>query len=359
MYNYEDIRTIHLEITQKCQAACPMCDRNMNGKGINPHINLNELTLEDCKKIFTPEFISQLKKMYMCGNLGDPIVADDTLEVFEYFRQHNPNVWLNMHTNGGAKKPDWWKQLATVIKDNGDVTFSVDGLKDTNHLYRQNVNWDIVDQSMRAYIEGGGKVRWDYLIFDHNQHQVEEAEQYAKSIGVHKFQAKKTGRFISASSEKKDQHQAVNRKGKETTLLKKPEQKYQNKELSKQDILIEKYGSMDKYYDKAPIWCKVKDEGSLYISAEGLALPCCWTAGRMYKWWHKDPKVEQIWDYIDSAGGKNNLDATQHGLEKVFTSGIFDKIEESWNIDGCENGKLKVCAMKCGKEFDPFTSQFA
>jgi MoaA/NifB/PqqE/SkfB family radical SAM enzyme len=264
-----------------------------------------------------------------------------------------------MHTNGGAKKPDWWKQLATVIKDNGDVTFSVDGLKDTNHLYRQNVNWDIVDQSMRAYIEGGGKVRWDYLIFDHNQHQVEEAEQYAKSIGVHKFQAKKTGRFISASSEKKDQHQAVNRKGKETTLLKKPEQKYQNKELSKQDILIEKYGSMDKYYDKAPIWCKVKDEGSLYISAEGLALPCCWTAGRMYKWWHKDPKVEQIWDYIDSAGGKNNLDATQHGLEKVFTSGIFDKIEESWNIDGCENGKLKVCAMKCGKEFDPFTSQFA
>ena len=359
MYNYEDIRTIHLEITQKCQAACPMCDRNMNGKGINPHINLNELKLDDCKKIFTPSFIAQLKKMYMCGNLGDPIVADDTLEVFEYFRQHNPNIWLNMHTNGGAKKPDWWKQLAKVIGENGDVTFSVDGLKDTNHLYRQNVNWDIVDQSMRAYIEGGGKVRWDYLIFDHNQHQVKEAEQYAKSIGVYKFQSKKTGRFISASSEKKDQHQAVNRKGKETTLLKKPDEKYQNKELSKQELLIQKYGSMDKYYDKASIWCKVKDEGSLYISAEGLALPCCWTAGRMYKWWHKDPKVEQIWNYIDSAGGKQNLDATQYGLEQVFKSGIFDQIEQSWNIDGCDNGKLKVCAMKCGTGFDPFTSQFA
>ena len=41
MYKYQDIKQIHLEITQKCQAACPMCDRNMNGKGINPHIDLS------------------------------------------------------------------------------------------------------------------------------------------------------------------------------------------------------------------------------------------------------------------------------------------------------------------------------
>ena len=293
----------------------------------------------------------------MCGNLGDPVIATDTLEVFEYFRQHNPNIWLNMHTNGGAKKPEWWKELAGIIGKSGDVTFSVDGLKDTNHLYRQNVNWDIVDQSMRAYIDGGGKVRWDYLIFDHNQHQVEEAEQYAKSIGVHKFQAKKTGRFITTTSDAKQSHQAVNRKGKDTQELKKPEEKFVNKALKKQDSLLDKYGSMDAYYDQVPIWCKVKDEGSLYISAEGLALPCCWTAGRMYKWWHKDPKVEQIWKYIDDVGGKQMLDA-KNGLNKVFDTGIFDMIEKSWNIDGCSNGKLKVCSMKCGKEFDPFAEQF-
>ena len=357
MYTIEQIKTIHLEITQKCQAACPMCDRNQNGGALNPHIKLDELTLQDCKNIFTPKFISQLKKMYMCGNLGDPVIATDTLEVFEYFRQHNPNIWLNMHTNGGAKKTEWWKDLAKVIGKNGDVTFSVDGLKDTNHLYRQNVNWDIVDQSMKAYIEAGGKVRWDYLIFDHNQHQVEEAEQYAKSIGVHKFQAKKTGRFITTTSQAKQSHQAVNRKGKETQELKKPDDKFVNKALKKQNSLLDKYGSMDAYYDKVPIWCKVKDEGSLYVSAEGLALPCCWTAGRMYKWWHKDPKVEQIWNHIDEVGGKQMLDA-KNGLDKVFNTGIFNSIEKSWSIDGCSNGKLKVCSMKCGKEFDPFAEQF-
>ena len=54
MYKYEDIKTIHLEVTQNCQANCPMCDRNQNGGAINPHINLDELSLEDCKKIFLP-----------------------------------------------------------------------------------------------------------------------------------------------------------------------------------------------------------------------------------------------------------------------------------------------------------------
>ena len=358
MYAYNDIKTIHLEITQKCQAACPMCDRNMNGEGINPHINLDELTLDDCKKIFTPSFISQLETMYMCGNLGDPIIATDTLEVFKYFRQHNPNMWLSMNTNAGAKKSEWWKELAKVFGRKGNVIFSVDGLEDTNHVYRQGVNWKAVERSMKAFTEAGGRARWDFLIFEHNQHQVKEAEKLANDLGFEKFVAKKTGRFISAKSEKKEEHHAVNRKGKQTAVLKKPEQKYQNKELSKYDLLIEKYGSMDAYYDEAPIICKVTKDNSLYISAEGLALPCCWTAGRMYKWWHKDPKQEQIWDFIDQVGGKEYINAKQ-GLDKVFDSGIFKNIAKSWNIKGCGNGKLKVCSMKCGAEFDPFASQFA
>ena len=115
---------------------------------------------------------------------------------------------------------------------------------------------------------------------------------------------------------------------------------------------------MDNYYDQVKVLCKVAKENSLYISAEGLALPCCWTAGRMYKWWHKDPKIEQIWNYIDMVGGKESLDAKK-GLEQVFKTGIFDKIADSWNIKGCDNGKLKVCAMKCGEEFDPFAAQFS
>ena len=129
---------------------------------VSTHINLDELTLQDCKDIFTPDFIKQLKSMYMCGNLGDPIVATDTLEIFEYFRQNNPTIHLSMNTNAGAQKEDWWIKLAQVFGKHGHVIFSVDGLRDTNHIYRQGVVWDNVERSMRAFIKGGGRARWDF-----------------------------------------------------------------------------------------------------------------------------------------------------------------------------------------------------
>lgn len=357
MYTIDEIRTIHLEVTQNCQANCPMCDRNQNGGALNPHINLDELTLDDCKKIFSPDFIRQLDTMFMCGNFGDPIVARDTLEIFEYFRSNNPKMWLSMNTNAGARSPEWWSSLASVFGKMGAVIFSVDGLEDTNHIYRQGVNWDSVERSMHAFINAGGRARWDFLVFDHNQHQVDKARNLATEWGFEKFIAKKTGRFITADSEKKETHQAVSRKGDQTTELKKPDDKYQNNALKKQDVIINKYGSMDAYYDAAPINCKVKKDNSLFITAEGLAMPCCWTAGRMYKWWHKDPRIEQIWKYIDSVGGKAALDA-RNGLSRVFETGIFDKIEKSWNKESCKAGKLKVCSMKCGAEFDPYSEQF-
>jgi len=359
MYNYKDITTVHLEITQRCQAACPMCDRNENGGPDNRHITNAELSLEDCKHIFEPEFIAQLKTMYMCGNLGDPIVARDTLEVFRYFREHNPTMWLSMNTNAGAKDETWWRELAQVYGRMGTVIFSVDGLSDTNHLYRQNVVWANVERNMRAFIDAGGRARWDFIVFGHNEHQVDEAKELAESWGVERFQLKKSGRFFTAKSEQKDFQQARNRKGEQTQVIAKPAKKENiNLALLKQKEIEKTYGSMHEYYDSCSIKCKVAEEKNIFITAEGLLMPCCWTAGRMYKWWHKDPRVEQIWDHIDDAGGKQGIDVINNDLRQVMQGNLLRSIESSWQLPSLAKGKLGVCAMKCGTEFDPFGEQF-
>lgn len=360
MYKSKDIRVVHLEITQLCQAACPMCDRNENGGKDNKHITNAELSLEDCKKIFSPEFIGQLTSMYMCGNLGDPIVAKDTLEVFRYFRQYNPTMWLSMNTNAGARDTAWWTELAKIYNGNGAVIFSVDGLEDTNHLYRQNVKWSIVENSMRSFINAGGRARWDYIIFEHNQHQVEQAEQLATKWGCEKFIKKKTARFFSSASHKgKEEHQAQNRKGTETVLLRKPKEEFQNRAVAKEQQLIKQYGSMIEYYDKCAIDCKVVKEGSIFITAEGLLMPCCWTAGRMYKWWHEDYRVEQIWDFIDRADGTKGIDVINNALNSVIDNNqLLTDIESSWKIGSLKEGKLGVCSQKCGTGFDAFAEQF-
>jgi MoaA/NifB/PqqE/SkfB family radical SAM enzyme len=359
MYKYDEIRKVHLEITQRCQAACPMCDRNENGGKDNRWITNAELSLEQCQQIFDPEFIRQLDTMYMCGNLGDPIVARDTLSVFEYFRKHNDRMWLSMNTNAGAKNVEWWKELASVYGRAGAVIFSIDGLSDTNHLYRQNVVWENVERNMRAFIEAGGRARWDFIVFGHNEHQVEQAQQLAESWGVERFQLKKSGRFFDARSQEKNEHQAKNRKGEETQLIKKPKlPENQNLALQKQKEIVKTYGSMKDYYDSCGIQCKVAKEKNIFITAEGLLMPCCWTAGRMYKWWHKDYRVEQIWDFIDRAGGVDGLDVVNNSLLDVMDGPLLKDIEASWARKSLEEGKLGVCAMKCGSEFDPFAEQF-
>ena len=77
----------------------------------------------------------------MCGNHGDPMVAKDTLDMYEWLRYNNSKLYLHMTTNGGGRSDEWWKNIAKVFGKNGRVTFSVDGLEDTNHLYRVNVDW--------------------------------------------------------------------------------------------------------------------------------------------------------------------------------------------------------------------------
>jgi len=36
----------------------------------------------------------------------------------------------------------------------------------------------------------------------------------------------------------------------------------------------------------------------------------------------------------------------------------MDNIKRSWTLQSIKEGKLGVCAMKCGTEFDPFGAQF-
>jgi len=390
MYNYSDITTVHLEMTEACNASCPMCARNLNGGEVSPLLHGAELGIADIKHIFPVEFIKQLNRLYMCGNYGDPAVAADTLEAFAYFREHNSSLNLSMHTNGSMKKPEWWAKLAGVIGKKGYVIFGVDGLEDTNHLYRQGTVWTKIMENAQAFIDAGGRARWDYIVFAHNEHQVEEAQTLATKMGFEKFNIKKSNRFFSNTrGEVKQDHQAGNRKGVATTLLTMPtDPKYHNaaiKDLENiakrqdntnpNDLITtvnglkgrvgaqkftadpEKKKPMEKYWDTVPIKCKVAEEKSIYVTAEGYLQPCCWTAGQMYVWYWK-AKGGQIWNAINEAG-LDSLDLKQHSIKHVVEGKFMQEIiPNSWNKNSCAEGKLAVCAKTCGTTHDAFEEQF-
>ena len=111
LYHYRQLRIVHLELTHRCNAACPMCARNIHGGAVNPEMPLSELSADDIRRILLPDFVARLKRIYACGNYGDPIVARDCLPVFRYLREHGPELHLDLHTNGSARRADWWREL--------------------------------------------------------------------------------------------------------------------------------------------------------------------------------------------------------------------------------------------------------
>ena len=151
----------------------------------------------------------------------------------------------------------------------------------------------------------------------------------------------------------------MNRKGEEQQLLQKPKEvKFQNKAIKDIIKLEEKHGSLEKYFDNVKIKCKVAAEKSMYLSAEGLILPCCWVAGSMYKFWQK-PGENQVWELLQQSGGKDVFDAKTHGVKSVLNNEYFSgRLVKSWDKPNTHLGKPMVCAQKCGEEFDAFKAQY-
>ena len=81
MFRFSELKNIHLEITNRCQASCPMCSRNIHGGLENPLIKNQDWTTNDFKNILSKEVLHQLQGFYFCGNFGDPIINNDLIEM--------------------------------------------------------------------------------------------------------------------------------------------------------------------------------------------------------------------------------------------------------------------------------------
>lgn len=356
MYNYHNLRSVHLEISEMCNASCPMCPRNISGNEENPYIKNCQLSLADIQNIFKPKFVSQLSSLFMCGNFGDPITANDTLAAFSYFRSTNESMNLGMHTNGSARNTQWWRDLAKTLGKNHYVAFGIDGLEDTNHIYRRNTNWNKIMNNVSAFIDAGGKARWDFLVFAHNEHQVEAAKLLAKKLGFETFFIKKTKRFNNLTS----RHLNT-----DVQLQPPTNEQYQNKIVNQCNTLLENNkhqtseNNLWQILSNSPINCKVAKAKSVYVSAEGYVLPCCWTAAEMYT--HRKPfRTTKIWSYIDQVG-LETLNAKNYDMEKIINGRFFQEIiPQSWNVcTSTTNKRLDVCEATCADKFDAFTAQFA
>jgi MoaA/NifB/PqqE/SkfB family radical SAM enzyme len=242
MFDMDSVKVLHLEPTSNCNAACPQCDR-YQGNSLNPNLVLNDLSLDTIKEKLSEKFVRQLDKMFMCGNHGDPAASVNTLEIYRWFREVNPTITLGMNTNGGLKTVDFWIELAKIINRERDyVVFSIDGLEDTNQIYRRNVVWDRLINNVKAFINAGGRAHWDMIIFKHNEHQIEKAKTFANDMGFVEFRYKVSRRFG----------------------------------FKPVDYLEPPSFAVNFHTEATDIKCAALEDKSIYMDSMGRILPCCW-----------------------------------------------------------------------------------
>ncbi len=325
----KNINSINAELTNYCNAACPMCARYfLDGKVKDKIINNAHTSLDFLIEKIPFSVIQNLDRFRSCGNLGDGAMNPECLQIFEYVRRNNQNVQLMLHSNGGLRSKEFWQELAKLKVS---VLFAIDGLEDTNHLYRRNVKWDKLIANVEAYIGAGGRADWDMLVFKHNEHQVEECKTLSKKLGFKNFNYKNSSRWADYTSAGK--------------WIDVNSIKVDNYVIEKSSaVAVDKIGSggnserleiIDNFKSKK-IKCQAFDRWiEIYIAANGDISPCCWLG---------DLKMHEAKNIIKDY---NTVNLNYSSLDEILQGDFFNTLWQG--IQGKEKvHRLLTCYFTCG-----------
>jgi MoaA/NifB/PqqE/SkfB family radical SAM enzyme len=331
MYSIEEIEHVHLEISSRCNAACPLCPRNFNGYPYNDGYVEHDMTLAQAQQIFQPEFLKQIKVVHINGNFGDAVMNQDTVAIVEYFKLHNTDLRISISTNGGARDRDFWQALALA---KAEVLFCIDGIDEIHSLYRQNTVYSTVIKNASIFIAAGGKAVWKMIDFDHNRHQQHQARQLSRHMGFRRFDLVDHGRNQGPVFDKNKNLVHVMGNPPETNF------EVLWKTRTQDTVILE-----DITTSRVPveISCQVKKEKSLYITSIGEVYPCCFLGFSPKTYGHGNYHAAVNAQLIPLIGNNN-------ALERPLADCIswFNKIVESWEIPTFEQGRLVVCNHVCG-----------
>ena len=333
MYNI--IRQLHIELTDKCNASCPQCIRtNTNTGKEETWILRKELYIDDFKNIITPIDLDNLHHINFCGNYGEPLAARDLIPILEYCYRHNPKLSVNVATNGNVRSEDWWWDLLEVVSNkNFVIVFGLDGTYQKEHaMYRRGTNFNKILENAEFFISNGGIADWQYLIFKHNEKNVERARQMAKEIGFRNFLPVSTERFWTGD---KFEYTYKN-------------QKY---ELERSSIEPNKKQLMNikNYSEKKEIKCFAKARQEAYIDCLGYITPCCYLGMYLYAVvaklpsnFHNQKELMTIFENMD-------LERLKGPLNKVIKDPWFNDLVRK-HLELKPGRCYKVCGAEINKK---------
>lgn len=333
---YSNVDEIEIENSSICNAACPQCVREFI-PGNHSWFEEKYLSVDFFENHIPVEIYQNLKSLLFSGSIGDPCTAPNFLDVIKTVRSKG-NFRICVNTNGGMKNPEWWRKLASLLGPEDAVQFALDGLEDTNHIYRVNVKWSKVIENASAFIESGGNAYWQFVVFKHNQHQVEQAKTLSAKLGFKTFIAKPSHRFAL------DNLLGIQRIGSGGVLLEPttlPE--YLHIVMKSNPVSIDEWFSKS---NNSCINCYAKKTNTAYIDSRGHLFPCCYLSGNYYARLNID--FPDNWTEFWSQFGADKINLHNYSWNEIVEGSLFEEVERRWNAD-YKGGRLSICASTCSE----------
>ena len=343
MYNLlktTDIRVLEIEGSSYCNAGCPYCARHLTGTSIrDTGFTQTHLDLDVFRKV-TSAFGNHSRnvEVWFVGNLGDSIMHPGILTMWEI--AVNDYKSCEIETNGGLRSKEFWKYMGEIgdqanrrngHKDNR-VTFSIDGLEDTNEIYRKKVNWNKLMDNVKSYIDAGGTAHWKWLTFEHNEHQIDEAKALAKSLGFRRFSTTHSTRY------------AVPKDTSEFYIPLAQKERSVGLKSDVSNLVEQKLQQHNFYKEEKEITCKNLKKKRMYLNAKGRVWPCCWHSAKYDKYddlrWMEPDLIKYYKDGFN--------DGATRSLQEIFSSQAWVDLTDSWETSATDrNTPFQLCARKC------------
>ena len=364
------VSMVHCELSTFCNAACPNCPRFFTGTHVvRSGITLSQVTINQFKQWFEPEFIKKVQEWKFCGTHGDPMMAKDVVKIISYIFDINPLSNIVVNTNGGIRNHEDWKALGEISSNyNLKITFSIDGLEDTNHIYRRNVEWTKLILNAKSYIDAGGRAVWEFLVFNHNEHQVEEAREVSHNLRFMEFRVKRALGF-DHSDELTDMPAFKKDGSFDYTILPPVNPEYRMSKISLDDLVIKNRDNLTSFYkenldklqdesieilhnfkdnivsDQIKISCNSKKDpnSEIYINVNGIVFPCCFMGTSIDAFDHSTEAL-QLKSRFKSYG-KDNFDLNKRSINTILKENHLNLFASNdWNTPRC----LEFCKKTCG-----------
>jgi MoaA/NifB/PqqE/SkfB family radical SAM enzyme len=321
-----------------CNALCLGCVRTdpntfSNKKFLIP--DKQYISFDVFKKILTaPEFAS-VEELEFCGTIDDPLMHPEFLEFLD-FASTVSDYNVIIHTNASLRNIEYWKKLAQILKKHKKhtVKFSLDGLEDTNHLYRQKTTWSKIMENAKSFIAEGGKASWQYLIFPWNEHQMMEAKALSVEMGFYEFMSRHDRSPVSSLGLESIQ------KVKVTNIQRKSNYKITVDDINKR---LEK-----SLHDE--IQCNNKTKKMYFISFDSKLWPCCFLSNGFFQ--TENGKAEILEQRLfDAYGDPTWNDISTHSIGEILNHDFYKSdLLESWdsNSHGLDKGtRIHSCTEVC------------